>query len=280
LFDATEQVRKALSAILRTGEWFGAGHLIDILTGSATAKVRERGHDQLPTFAVGKDLSKPAWGAVFRQMMGRDLVRPDPDRHGALRMTDAARPILRGEASVTLRRDTVVAAEREPARTQVADEDAGLLSLLKARRRALAEAQNVPAYVVFPDRTLIEMAEKRPATLDQMAGITGVGAKKLDSYGAAFLEVITGEGARLHPARMRLVGKPEGALFDRLAEAQLALSRGEDGTGKYLGCTHSTLRLIAERRPSTLAELQAIQGMGELKVERFGAAFLDILRDT
>jgi len=159
LFDATEAVRKALSAILRTGEWFGAGHLIDILTGTATPKVRERGHDQLPTFAVGRDLSKPAWGAVFRQMMGQDLVRPDPDRHGALRMTEAARPILRGEAQVTLRRDTVSeAAEPSSARAQVAEEDAGLMSQLKARRRALAEAQNVPAYVIFPDRTLIEMA--------------------------------------------------------------------------------------------------------------------------
>jgi ATP-dependent DNA helicase RecQ len=280
LFDATDAVRKALSAILRTGEWFGAGHLIDILTGTATAKVRERGHDQLPTFAVGKDLSKPAWGAVFRQMMGRDLVRPDPDRHGALRMTEAARPVLRGEATVTLRRDTVVeAGEREGVRTQVADEDAGLLSLLKARRRALADAQNVPAYIVFTDRTLIEMAEKRPASLDQMAGITGIGAKKLESYGAAFLEVITGAAESLHPARMRLVGRPEGAVFDRLAEVQLELSRGEDGTGKYLTCTHSTLRQIAERRPSTLGELQAIQGMGELKLERFGEAFLAVLRD-
>lgn len=279
LFDATEPVRKALSAILRTGEWFGAGHLIDILTGSATPKVRERGHDRLPTFAVGRDLSKPAWGAVFRQMMGRDLVRPDPERHGALRMTEAARPILRGEASVTLRRDTIAAAAREPARTQVADEDAGLLSLLKSKRRALAEAQNVPAYVVFPDRTLIEMAERKPATLDQMAGITGVGAKKLESYGAAFLEVITGAAETLHPARMRLVGKPEGALLDRLAEVQLTLSRGEDGTGKYLSCTHSTLRQIAERRPSTLAEIQAIQGMGKQKVERFGEAFLAVLRN-
>ena len=279
LFDATEPVRKALSAILRTGEWFGAGHLIDILTGTSTAKVRERGHDQLPTFAAGRDLTKPAWGAVFRQMMGRDLVRPDPDRHGALRMTEAARPLLRGEAQVTLRRDTVVAAQHEPVRAQVADADAGLLSLLKARRRALAEAQNVPAYVVFPDRTLIEMAEKKPATLDQMAGITGVGAKKLESYGMAFLEVITGAAETLHPARMRLVGKPEGALFDRLAEVQLALSRGEDGTGKHLSCTHSTLRQIAERRPSTMAELQAIQGMGELKVDRFGAAFLRVLRE-
>ncbi len=285
LFDATDAVRKALSAILRTGEWFGAGHLIDILTGTATPKVRERGHDQLPTFAIGRDLSKSAWGAVFRQMMGRDLVRPDPDRHGALRMTDAARPVLRGEATVTLRRDTIDAAgtasaEREAVRTQVAEEDAGLLSLLKAKRRALADAQNVPAYVVFPDRTLIEMAERRPATLDQMAGITGVGAKKLESYGRAFLEVITGESETLHPARMRLVGKPEGAVFDRLAEVQLALSRGEDGTGKYLSCTHSSLRQIAERRPSTLAGLQAIQGMGELKVERFGEAFLAVLRDT
>lgn len=281
LFDATEAVRKALSAILRTGEWFGAGHLIDILTGTATPKVREKGHDQLPTFAVGRDLSKPAWGAVFRQMMGRDLVRPDPDRHGALRMTEAARPVLRGEASVTLRRDTVVAAgEREPVvRAQVAEEDAGLLALLKARRRALAEAQNVPAYVVFPDKTLIEMAEKKPATLDQMAGITGVGARKLESYGAAFLEVITGAAEGLHPARMKLVGRPEGALFDRLAEVQLSLARGEDGTGKYVTCSPATLRAIAERRPSTLGELQAIQGMGELKVERFGEAFLAVLRE-
>jgi ATP-dependent DNA helicase RecQ len=281
LFDATEAVRKALSAILRTGEWFGAGHLIDILTGAATAKVRERGHDQLPTFAVGRDLSKPAWGAIFRQMMGHDLVRPDPDRHGALRMTEAARPILRGEAQVTLRRDTVVAADEERAvvRAQVADEDLGLLALLKAKRRALAEAQNVPAYVVFPDKTLIEMAERKPGNLDQMAGITGVGAKKLESYGNAFLAVINGAAEGMHPARMRLAGRPEGAVFDRLAEVQLQLSRGEDGTGKYLGCTHSTLRQIVERRPSTLGELQAIQGMGELKVERFGEAFLTILRE-
>ncbi|MDP3264773.1 MAG: DNA helicase RecQ [Tabrizicola sp.] len=279
LFDATDAVRKALSAILRTGEWFGAGHLIDILTGTATAKVKERGHDALPTFAVGRELSKPAWGAVFRQMMGRDLVRPDPDRHGALRMTDAARPILRGEASITLRRDTVTSAvERVAVRGQVADEDAALLSHLKAKRRALAEAANVPAYVIFPDKTLIEMAERKPATLDQMAAISGVGAKKLESYGAAFLAAINGAVEMLHPARMRLVGTPEGEVFDRLAEVQLALARGEGGTGKPLSCPHSTLRQIAERRPSTLAELDRIQGMGGQKTERFGEAFLAVLR--
>lgn len=281
LFDATEAVRKALSAILRTGEWFGAGHLIDILTGSATEKVRERGHDKLPTFAVGRDLTKAAWGAVFRQMMGRDLVRPDTERHGALRMTDAARPILRGEESITLRRDTIASAQpRVAVRALVADEDAPLLSALKAKRRALAEAAGVPAYVIFPDRTLIEMAEKRPADLDGMAGITGVGAKKLESYGAAFLEVINGAAEILHPQRMRLAGRPAGQVFDRLADAQLALSRGEDGTGKFLSVTHSTLRLIAERRPASLSDLERIQGMGEQKVERFGQAFLDVLREA
>jgi ATP-dependent DNA helicase RecQ len=283
LFDATDAVRKALSAMLRTGEWFGAGHLIDILTGNATAKVREKGHDQLPTFAVGSDLSKPAWGAVFRQMMGRDLVRPDSDRFGALRMTDAARPILRGEESITLRKDTIdkAAAPRVAIKTMVAEEDAGLLSALKAKRRALAEAAGVPAYVIFADRTLIEMAENRPQNLDEMMGITGVGAKKLESYGKAFLQIITGADATpMHPARRALVGRDAGNVFDRLGEAQLRLSRGEDGTGKHLSCTHSTLRQIAERKPKSLTALADIQGMGELKVDRFGTAFLEILRDA
>jgi ATP-dependent DNA helicase RecQ len=266
LFDATEVVRKALSAVLRTGEWFGAGHLIDILTGQATPKVKERGHDGLPTFGVGKDLSKPAWGAVFRQMMGRDLLRPDAERHGALRMTDHAIPLLKGEASITLRQDTVDRARPMVAvKSLVADEDAALLSALKAKRRALAEAAGVPAYVIFADRTLIEMAEKRPETLDEMMGITGVGAKKLESFGAAFLSVITGAApAPLHPARMKLVGRAAGSLFDQLSEVQLRLQRGEDGTGKPLSCSTAELRR---------------SGLGAQKLDRFGDAFLAVLRD-
>jgi len=279
LFDATEAVRKALSAVLRTGERFGAAHLIDILTGSTTPKVRDHGHDRLPTFAVGRDMPKPAWAAVFRQMMGRDLIRPDPERHGALRMTDAARPVLRGEETVVLRQDSLAAPAAPAARALVSDEDAPLLAALKARRRALAEAQGVPAYVVFPDRTLIEMAEKRPRTLDAMAAIGGVGARKLSSYGAAFLEVIAGDAPPVpHPARARLAGTASAALHDRLAEAQAMLVRGADGTGKYLACTQSTLRAIAERCPSSLAELERLPGMGPQKTERFGEAFLEILR--
>ncbi|AXC49176.1 DNA helicase RecQ [Paracoccus suum] len=273
LWDATEAVRKALSAMLRSGEWFGAGHVIDILTGSATEKVKARGHDQLPTFGVGRDLSKGEWQGVIRQMLGRDLCRPDPERHGALRITPDAHPVLRGETSVSLKRDALAKrAPRPEPRAMVAEEDAGLLSALKARRRALAEAQRVPAYVVFPDKTLIEMAERRPQDLDDMARIPGVGAKKLEAYGAAFLEVIAGEAPAVHPARRKLAGRPEGALADRLEAAQTALLRGADGTGKYMACTRGMLAAVAKARPRDLAALERI--IGEARAERFGAVFL------
>lgn len=280
IFDATDAVRKALSAMLRTGEYFGAGHLIDILTGNPTAKIRDKGHDQLPTFAIGRDLSKAAWGAVFRQMMGRDLIRPDSERFGALRMTEAARPILRGEAAITLRKDTIdKAVPRVAIKTLVSEEDASLLSALKAKRRALAEAAGVPAYVIFADRTLIEMAEKRPTNLDEMMGITGVGAKKLESYGKGFLAVITGAASpEMHPARKKLVGRGAGAIFDSLAAAQIRLQRGQDGTGKPLSLSSGCLRKIAEARPSTLSDLDRVGDLGPQKVERFGEAFLEILR--
>ncbi len=277
LFDGTEAVRKALSAILRTGESFGAGHLTDLLMGVATEKIRQRGHDGLPTFGAGRDLGKAAWAAVFRQMMGHDLIRPDFERHGAFRMTEAARPILRGDASITLRRDTIARARTAPVvRTLVTEEDAPLLSALKARRRALAEAARVPAYVIFTDRTLIEMAETRPATLDEMARISGVGAKKLESYGATFLEVITGASpAESHPARRKLAGRPEAELFDRLMETQAELCRGADGTGKYLTVDPPALRRIAEARP--LSRDQLARYLDPARAERFGAAFMDIL---
>ena len=280
VFDATQAVRKALSAILRTGESFGAGHLIDILLGAKTEKVTRRGHQSLPTFGVGKDMTRPQWQAVFRQMMGHDLIRPDAERHGALRMTEAARPVLRDEVGITLRRDTIRNATSKPAvRGLVREEDAPLLSALKAIRRALAEAARVPAYVIFPDRTLIEMAEKRPGSLDEMMGIGGVGTKKLEKYGSPFLALITGCDERVHPARRKLAGQPTGAIFDRLLAAQTELARGADGTGKHLTCSHSTLRKLAETRPRNLTDLGRIGGLGDTKIERFGQAFLAILGD-
>ncbi len=278
-FDATTPARMALSAALRTGESFGAGHLIDILTGSATQKVRDRGHESLPTFGVGKAFSPRDWQAIFRQMMGLDLLRPDPERHGALRVTDRARPVLRGEEQVTLRRDTMKAVRQGPkVKALVADEDAPLLSALKAKRRALAEAAQVPAYIIFTDRTLGEMAERRPATLDAMAQINGVGAKKLDSYGRAFLEVILGAPPpAVHPARQRLAASGQGALYDRLLAAQAALARGADGTDKPMSLTAAQLARIADQRPRDGVALARL--IGDRAADRFGATFLDILAD-
>jgi ATP-dependent DNA helicase RecQ len=279
VFDGTTAVRKALSAMLRTDEWFGAGHLIDILLGNETDKVRQRGHDGLPTFGVGTEYTRPQWQAVFRQMMGHDLVRPDSERHGALRMTDAALPILRNRDKIALRRDTIKAATRRPAvKSMVSEEDAPLLSALKAKRRGLSEAAKVPAYVIFPDRTLIEMAERRPANLDEMAHISGIGAKKLQNFGKAFLAVINGEAEAMHPTRRKLAGHKSGNVYDRLLEVQAYLARGRDGTEKPMSCSASQLARVAQMQPDDDAALERL--LGDRKAQRFGPAFLDVLREA
>jgi len=279
VFDGTQAVRKALSAILRTEEWFGAGHLIDILLGADTPKIRERGHDSLPTFGVGRDYSRAQWGAIFRQMMGHDLIRPNPERHGALTMTDVALPILRDQQKITLRRDSVARPDRRPAvKMLVNEEDAPLLSALKAKRRALAEAASVPAYVIFTDRTLVEMAETRPNTLDGMARIGGVGAKKLERYGAAFLEVIVGAAEAMHPARLKLAGRDAGTLYDRLLQAQADLMRGDRGLDKPMSCSSALLARVAQQRPADMAGVERL--LGARRAERFGAAFLDVLHNA
>ncbi|MEM6595844.1 MAG: DNA helicase RecQ [Pseudomonadota bacterium] len=276
-FDATTPVRKALSVILRTDSWFGAGHLIDILRGQMTDKVKARGHDKLPTFGLGDDMTKHEWGAVFRQMMGHDLIRPNPDRHGALFMTDQARAILKGEETITLRRDTITKTAKGPrVRQLVSEEDAPLLSALKAKRRAYAEAQGVPAYIIFNDKTLIEMAQTRPKDLDAFARISGVGAKKLETYGKGFLEIINGAVAAMpHPARRKLAGQDAGDLFDQLNDAQMRLKCGESGIDKPLSCSASQLAKLAASRPRDVSAIERL--LGDRRAERFGQAFLDIL---
>ncbi len=279
VFDGTEAVRKALSAILRTGEWFGTGHLIDILLGNDTDKVRERGHDVLPTYGIGKEYDKRQWQAVFRQMMGHDLVRPNPERHGALMMTERARPVLRDEETVKLRRDTIRTTSRRPAaKTLVSEENVPLMSALKAKRRALAEAAKVPAYVIFPDRTLAEMAEARPANLDEMARVNGVGAKKLANYGDAFLEVINGEAEQMHPSRRKIAGRQDAELYDQLLEAQSNLLRGPDGIDKPMSCSAGLLAKVASTKPRDAQALERL--LGDRRAERFGDAFLEILREA
>ena len=278
-FDGTEPVRKALSAILRSDQYFGAGHIIDILLGNLTDKVTYNRHQNLTTFGVGKDLSRVKWKAVFRQMMGHDLIRPDVERYGALRMTKRALPILRGEQSITLRLDTINSAKRNYAvKALVGDDDAPMLSALKAKRRALAETAGVPAYIIFNDKTLIDMAQRRPLNLDAMSRINGVGAKKLENFGNIFLAVINGEVDHMHPRRQKLAGAKEGELYDLLLAVQSKLVRGSIGVDKPLSCSASVLSKIARLKPRSLNEMAKI--IGPQKTDRFGAAFLDVLNDV
>ena len=280
IFDGTTVVRKALSTVLRTNEQFGAGHLIDILIGNATDKVRQRGHETLSTFGIGGELKRHQWQAVFRQMMGLDLLRPDAERHGALCMTHAARPILRGEDTISLRHDTIKnSSSAKPATAQISDEDAPMLAALKAKRRALAEAARVPAYVIFPDRTLIEMAERRPSSLDELVQINGIGAKKLERYGQSFLEVLAGQPLDTpHPARRKLAAKGVGDVFDRLQDAQLALSTGADGLQKPMSCSTTLLARVAAMPNASKSQLMHV--LGEKRGERFADAFLEVLSET
>ena len=277
-FDGTVAVQKALSAVLRTGENFGVGYLTDVLRGERTDRIVQNRHDQLPTFGVGSELSKPEWAAVFLQMLGRDHLRPDPERRGGLRMTSQARMYLSGDQKITLRKFEKLKGRTPTAKALVADEDAPLLSALKAHRRGLAEEARVPAYVIFNDRTLIEMAQTRPIDLDGMAGINGVGAKKLEKFGASFLKVITGEATEeTHPQRRKLAGRPAGLLFDRLLETQADLHRGPGGIDKPMRCTSSDLAKVAAQRPANLSGMSRI--LGDRHAERFGEAFLAVLQE-
>ncbi|MGE0715690.1 MAG: DNA helicase RecQ [Alphaproteobacteria bacterium] len=194
-YDGTVDAQKAMSAILRTGERFGTEHLVAILVGSETDGVKRWGHDRLPTFGVGRDHSPDTWRSIFRQIYAAGLIQLDIAEHGRWTVTDAGRQVLRGAERIDLRSEILKARARGRSAsasppTAPAAGDGALLADLKALRLDLARRQGVPAYVVFPDRTLFDMAARRPGSLDAMRAVHGVGEAKIDRYGAAFLEVV------------------------------------------------------------------------------------------
>jgi len=195
-WDGTEAARKALSCVFRCGQRFGAGHLIDVLRGVRSDKVSQFGHEHLSTFGIGADLDANAWRGVFRQLVTAGYLDIDHDRFGALRLTEAARPLLRGEGRLTLRRDVPQPRRRGRPERAAADDIAlsGAAQLrfeaLRELRMALAREQNVPAYMIFGNATLRGIAEADPNELDELATVSGVGAAKLERYGEAVLEAL------------------------------------------------------------------------------------------
>ncbi|WP_233256272.1 DNA helicase RecQ [Falsiroseomonas bella] len=192
LFDGTVAAQKLLSAVLRTGRRFGVAHVVDVLRGRLTEKVAQFAHDRLPTFGVGKDLSDAAWRGVARQLVAHGALDVAVENHGELVPTEAARPILRGEQKIMLRAE--IARPTGPQRSDRVGVPASgdpLFERLRDWRRAEAQAQSVPAYVIFQDRTLAEIAAARPRSLDQLGAIPGVGRTKLERYGAAVLGLLT-----------------------------------------------------------------------------------------
>jgi len=192
LIDGRIEAQKALSAVLRTSGRFFFGHLANILSGKATEAVARHGHDQLKTFGAGRDRTPGDWRGVLRQLQSARLIGRDEDDRGRLVVTEEGTRVLRGDAPFALREDVVRSGGRRAGSKLVdaGDADADLLKALKALRGAIAAAQKQPAYVIFPDRTLLEMAKARPDTLEDLAGLHGVGAVKLQKFGPAFLAVI------------------------------------------------------------------------------------------
>ena len=194
LIDGTLEARKALSAVLRTSGRFFFGHLANILSGKPSEAIARHGHDQLKTFGVGADRAPAEWRGVLRQLLSARMIEHDGADRDRLVVTEDGRKVLKGEAPFALREDVVTRKakrdKRAAAHAAPGDADAELLAALKALRGALAKAQKQPAYVVFPDRSLIEMAAAKPRDLDALGRVHGVGAAKLARYGSAFLAVI------------------------------------------------------------------------------------------
>lgn len=191
-WNGTDAARKALSCVYRTGQRFGVVHLINVLRGKLTDKVKQFNHHQVSTFGIGQDLSDTQWRSVYRQLVARGYISVNFD-HGQLYLNDECRALLKGEEDIELRLDTVSKKSKNRSKseksTPVGEEHLAFWDALRACRKKLADEQGVPPYVIFHDATLKEVIDKQPTSLQAFGDISGVGQKKLDKYGAAFLDV-------------------------------------------------------------------------------------------
>jgi len=210
-WDGTVAAQKALSCIHRTGQRFGVGYLIDVLLGKTTERLTKFGHDQLSTFGIGKDLDEKQWHSVFRQLVARGLVAVDFDSFGALRLTEQCRPILRGEQPLMLRKDLKLEktkSGKSTNRSSTGSQNNALWTALRNKRKEIADEQDVPAYIIFSDATLMDMMEKMPSNPQQFSMLSGVGKRKLELYSDDFLAVIS-----------EFIDQPDGGVSDTVQES-------------------------------------------------------------
>jgi ATP-dependent DNA helicase RecQ len=192
-WDATVVAQKALSCVHRTGQLFGVNYLIDVLLGKAMDRIKQFGHDQLSVYGIGTELDAKQWRSIFRQLIARNLLAVDLEGYGALLLTEQCRPVLRGEQTLMLRKESQAKVkQKKQARGsyEIRDEEQDLWDALRACRRELADEQGVPPYVIFHDTTLLQMLQHRPESMQAFAGLSGVGERKLELYGADFISVI------------------------------------------------------------------------------------------
>jgi ATP-dependent DNA helicase RecQ len=192
-WDGTEAARKLLSAVYRTGQRFGAAHVIDVLLGNATDKVQRHRHEVLSVFGIGTELAAPAWRSLLRQLIVQGYLSVNHEGFGALTLMDASRALLRGETTLRVREEAKAPTSRKKPRSplgDVAPDEQEMWEALRECRRQLAAEHNVPPYVIFHDATLRQMLAERPADREGLLGISGVGQAKLERYGERFLEVL------------------------------------------------------------------------------------------
>ena len=198
-WDATLAAQKALSCVYRTGQRFGVVHLIEVLRGGEGERIQQFGHDKISTYGIGKDLDAKSWRGVFRQLVAAGLLEVDAEAFGGLRLTDSSRAVLTGKQAVVLRKELPGKKQRERDRgprtgVSVQAQDLPLFGALRDLRAQLAREQNVPAYVIFHDSTLRNIAEQRPGSLGELAQVGGIGGTKLERYGPQVLEIIRAQG--------------------------------------------------------------------------------------
>ena len=191
-WDATKAARMALSCVYRTGQRFGATHIVDVLLGKESERIRHNGHDRVSTFGIGEDIDRKTWHSVLRQLLAAGHLQPDPEGHGGLKLSAQCRDLLRGEVGIRMRQDPAPAAKtaRKPASRIDIDTESSEWLALKTWRLETARAENVPPYVIFHDATLAAILEARPRSLEELATVSGVGEHKLEKYGTPILDLM------------------------------------------------------------------------------------------